>query len=68
MVEAFLAALQASGLAERHTARAFRLIYDYTVGFALGDPTSPGQRLIQDAAARGELHAFLRSLPLTAFP
>jgi TetR/AcrR family tetracycline transcriptional repressor len=68
MVEAFLAALQAAGLAERQTARAFRLIYDYTVGFALGDPTSPGQRLIQDAAARGELHAFLRALPPDRFP
>jgi TetR/AcrR family tetracycline transcriptional repressor len=68
MAEAFLAALQAAGLADRQTARAFRLIYDYTVGFALSDPTSPGQQLIQDAVARGELHAFLRSLPPDRFP
>jgi TetR/AcrR family transcriptional regulator, tetracycline repressor protein len=68
MTEAFLAALQASGLAGRQTARAYRLIYDYTVGFALSDPTSPGQRLIQDSATRRELHAFLRSLPPDRFP
>ena len=54
--------------ADRQTARAFRLIYDYTVGFALADPTSPGQQLVQDTAARGELHAFLRSLPPDRFP
>jgi TetR/AcrR family tetracycline transcriptional repressor len=68
VTEAFLAALQAAGLADRQTARAFRLIYDYTVGFALADPTSPGQQLVQDTAARGELHAFLRSLPPDRFP
>jgi AcrR family transcriptional regulator len=68
LAEAFLTPLHAAGLPERPTARAFRLIYDYTLGFALGDRTSPGEQLVQDAAARDELHAFLRSLPPDRFP
>jgi TetR/AcrR family tetracycline transcriptional repressor len=68
LAEAFLESLQAAGLSQRQTARAFRLIYDYTLGFALGDPTSPGEQVLQDATARGELHAFLRSLPPDRFP
>src|SRR6266536_2602998 len=57
LAEAFLAPLHAAGLPETQAARAFRLIYDYTLGFALSDPTTPS-----------ELHAFLRSLPTDRFP
>ena len=41
LAEAFLAPLHAAGLPGRQAALAFRLIYDYTLGFALSDPTSP---------------------------
>ena len=68
LAEAFLAALHAAGLPGREAALAFRLIYDYTLGFALSDPTSPGEQRIQDTATRAELHAFLRSLPADRFP
>jgi AcrR family transcriptional regulator len=68
LAEAFLAPLQAAGLPGRQAAWAFRLIYDYTLGFALSDPTSPGERRVQDSATRRELHAFLRSLPAGRFP
>ena len=65
---AFLAPLRAAGLPGRQVALAFRLIYDYTLGFALSDPTSPGEQRVQDTATRAELHAFLRSLPASRFP
>jgi AcrR family transcriptional regulator len=68
LAEAFLAPLHAAGLAERQTARAFRLIYDYTIGFALSDRASVSEQRIQDSTTRGELHAFLRSLPADRFP
>jgi AcrR family transcriptional regulator len=68
LAEAFLAPLHAAGLPGRQAAWAFRLIYDYTLGFALSDPTSPGERRIQDTATRAELHDFLRSLPASRFP
>jgi AcrR family transcriptional regulator len=68
MAEAFLAALLAAGLPGREAALAFRLVYDYTVGFALGDPTSPAEQRLRDTATRQELHAFLRSLPPDRFP
>ena len=68
LAEAFLAPLHAAGLPGRQAALAFRLIYDYTLGFALSDPTSPGEQRIQDTATRAELHAFLRSLPADRFP
>jgi len=68
LAEAFLAPLQAAGLPGRQAAWAFRLIYDYTLGFALSDRTSPGERRVQDTATRAELHAFLRSLPAGRFP
>ena len=68
LAEAFLAPLHAAGLPGSQAALAFRLIYDYTTGFALSDPTSPGQQRIQDTATRNELHAFLRSLPASQFP
>ena len=47
LAEAFLAPLQAAGLPARETALAFRLIYDYTIGFALNDPTTPGEQRCQ---------------------
>jgi TetR/AcrR family tetracycline transcriptional repressor len=68
LAEAFLAPLHAAGMAERQAALAFRLIYDYTLGFALSDRTSPGEQRVQDSATRAELHAFLRSLPADRFP
>jgi len=68
LAEAFLASLHAAGMPERQTALAFRLIYDYTVGFALSDRTSASEQRIRDAATRKELHAFLQSLPADRFP
>ena len=68
MAEAFLAALLAAGLPGREAALAFRLVYDYTVGFALGDATAPAEQRLRDTATRQELHAFLRSLPARRFP
>ena len=68
LAEAFLSPLHAAGLPGHQAALAFRLIYDYTIGFALSDPTSPAEKRIQDAATRAELHAFLRSLPANRFP
>lgn len=68
VAEAFLAPLSAAGLPGRRAALAFRLVYDYTIGFALGDPTSPGEQRLRDTATRQELHAFLRSLPASRFP
>jgi AcrR family transcriptional regulator len=68
LAEAFLAPLHAAGLPDRQAALAFRLIYDYTLGFALSDPTSAGEQRVRDAATRRELHAFLRSLPPSRFP
>jgi AcrR family transcriptional regulator len=68
VAEAFLAPLIAAGLPGRRAALAFRLVYDYTVGFALGDPTSPAEQRLRDTATRQELHAFLRSLPASRFP
>ena len=68
LAEAFLAALHAAGLPGRPAALAFRLIYDYTLGFALAGPASPGEQRLGDSAARQQLHAFLRSLPASSFP
>ena len=68
LAEAFLTPLRAAGLPERQTALAYRLIYDYTLGFALSDPTSPSEQRVQDPATRRELHAFLHSLPTDRFP
>ena len=68
LAEAFLAPLHAAGLPERQAARAFRLIYDYTIGFALSDRTTASEQRIQDAATRRQLHSFLRSLPADRFP
>jgi AcrR family transcriptional regulator len=68
LAEAFLAPLHAAGLPGREAALAFRLIYDYTLGFALADPTSPAEQRLHDSATRAQLHAFLRSLPASRFP
>jgi AcrR family transcriptional regulator len=68
LAEAFLAPLHVAGLSERQTALAFRLIYDYTLGFALSDRTSASEQRVQDATTRRDLHAFLRSLPPDRFP
>jgi hypothetical protein len=45
-----------AGLPAREAALAFRLIYDYTIGFALSDPT-PGEQRVQGTATRREMHA-----------
>ena len=68
LAEAFLAPLHAAGLSGHEAAMAFRLIYDYTLGFALADPASPAEQRLHDSAARQQLHAFLRSLPASSFP
>ncbi|HEX9357766.1 MAG TPA: TetR/AcrR family transcriptional regulator C-terminal domain-containing protein, partial [Streptosporangiaceae bacterium] len=44
LAEAFLAPLHAAGLPEREAARAYRLIYDYTLGFALSDRTTTSEQ------------------------
>lgn len=68
LAEAFLAPLLAVGLRGREAALAFRVIYDYTLGFALADPTSPAEQRLRDTATREQLHAFFRALPVTRFP
>ena len=68
VAEAFLAPLNAAGLPGRAAALAFRLLYDYTLGFALADPTSPAEQRLRDTATREQLHAFFRSLPASRFP
>jgi AcrR family transcriptional regulator len=68
VAEAFLAPLHAVGLPGREAALAFRAIYDYTLGFALADPTSPAEQRLRNSETREELHAFLRSLPAGRFP
>jgi AcrR family transcriptional regulator len=68
LAEGFLAPLLAAGLPRREAALAFRLIYDYTLGFALADPTSPAEQRLRDTATREQLHAFLRALPASRFP
>jgi AcrR family transcriptional regulator len=68
LAEAFLASLLAAPMPAPDAALAFRLIYDYTLGFAVADTVSPVERRLRDAATRQELHAFLRSLPPARFP
>src|SRR5271157_2987716 len=68
LAEAFLAPLHGAGLPGRQAALAFRLIYDYTLGFALADPASPAEQRLRDSASRQQLHAFLGSLPASSFP
>ena len=52
-----------AGLPGRQAALAFRLIDDYTLGFALAGPASPAEQRLGDSATRQQLHAFLCSLP-----
>jgi AcrR family transcriptional regulator len=68
LAEAFLAPLLAAGLPGRKAALALRVIYDYTIGFALADPTSPAEQRLRDNATREQLHAFFRALPVDRFP
>jgi TetR/AcrR family tetracycline transcriptional repressor len=68
LAEAFLGPLLAAGLPGREAAAAFRLVYDYTLGFAVADPTSPAEQRLRDAATREQLQAFLRALPASRFP
>jgi TetR/AcrR family transcriptional regulator, tetracycline repressor protein len=68
LAEAFLGPLLAAGLPGREAGLAFRLIYDYTAGFALADLTSPAEQRLRDTATRERLHAFFRSLPASRFP
>src|SRR6185503_16892374 len=68
LAEAFLVPLREAGLPDRQTGLAFSLVYDYTLGFALSSPTSVNEQRVRDAATRGELHAFLRALPVDRFP
>jgi Tetracyclin repressor-like, C-terminal domain len=68
LAEAFLAPLHEAGLPDRETGLAFSLVYDYTLGFALSSPSSVNEQRLRDAATRGKLHAFLRSLPTDQFP
>lgn len=66
--EALLAPLHDAGLPAGPAVAAYRLIYDYTIGFALGDRTSAGELRVQDQSTRQELRAFLRALPAERFP
>jgi len=68
LAEAFLAPLLTAGLSGPEAALAFRLIYDYTLGFALADPSSPAEQRLRDTATRQQLEAFLRALPADRFP
>jgi AcrR family transcriptional regulator len=68
LAEAFLEPLLAAGLSGREAALAFRVVYDYTLGFALADPTSPAEQRLRDTATSEQLHAFFRSLPASRFP
>ena len=68
LAEAFLAPLLVAGLPGREAALAFRGLYDYTLGFALADPTSPAEQRLRDTSTREQLHAFFRALPADRFP
>jgi AcrR family transcriptional regulator len=68
LAEAFLTPLHQAGLPARQAVQAYRLVYDYTVGFALGDRATAGQQRLQDAHTSRQLAAFLRSLPAHRFP
>jgi AcrR family transcriptional regulator len=68
LAEAFLAPLLAAGLPGGEAALAFRSVYDYTLGFALADPTSPAEQRLRDTATREKLRAFFRALPASRFP
>jgi AcrR family transcriptional regulator len=69
LAEALLAPLQAAGFPDREAGLAFSLLVDYTIGFAVSSPrTSINEQRVRDAAIRGQLHEFFRSLPPDRFP
>ena len=69
LAEALLAPMQAAGFPDRQAGLAFSLLVDYTVGFAISStPTSVNEQRVRDAAIRGQLHEFFRSLPPDRFP
>jgi AcrR family transcriptional regulator len=69
LAEAFLSPLQTAGFADRQAGLAFFLLLDYTIGFAVSSPrTSVNEQRVRDAAIRGQLHEFFRSLPPDRFP
>jgi len=68
LAEAFLTPLHEAGPPAREAGLAYRLVYDYTVGFALGDRATAGEQRLQDTQTRREFTAFLRSLPADRFP
>lgn len=68
LAEAFLAPLHEAGLPPRQAGLAYSLIYGFTLGFALDDPSSVNEQRVRDGATRAELHAFLRTLPSDRFP
>ncbi len=68
LTEAFMTLLDAAGLDAGQVASAYHLVYDYTVGFALSDPTSVGEQRLQDPDTRQRLHSFVRALPTDRFP
>jgi AcrR family transcriptional regulator len=68
LAEAFLALLHQDGLPARQAVLAYRLIYDYTVGFALADRAEPGEQRLHNAQTSRQLLDFLRSLPADRFP
>jgi TetR/AcrR family tetracycline transcriptional repressor len=69
LAEALLAPLRAAGFPDREAGLAFSLLVDYTVGFAVSStPTSVNEQRVRDAAIRGQLHEFFRSLPPDRFP
>ena len=68
LAEAFLAPLHAAGMPERQAALAFRLIYDYTLGFALSDRTSASEQRLQDTATGTSCTRSCGHCPPTSFP
>jgi AcrR family transcriptional regulator len=69
LAEALLSPLQAAGFGDREAGLAFFLLVDYTIGFAVSSPrTSINEQRVRDAAIRGQLHEFFRSLPPDRFP
>jgi hypothetical protein len=52
----------------RQAVMAYRLIYDYTVGFALGDRATAGEQRLRNAQTSRHLRPFLRPLPADLFP
>ena len=68
LAEAFLAPLHEAGLPPRQAGLAYSLIYGYTLGFALEDPSSVNEQRVRDGATRSQLHAFIRALPADRFP